>query len=223
MTKPNNIRREIFVPGAGLRVRESGGENEKAPRIIEGHAILFNVPSAVLWEDQDEIAREVIAPEAVTQELLDSSDIKLTMFHNRELVLGRSNKGSGTLKYEIDEVGVKFTCEVPDTADGDKAYNLVSRGDISGCSFAFYVPNGDAVTLETSTVPDGRREKTYTVRAIAEIVDFTLALDPAYPQTDVNARDIYAVKQPAAPETMSDQAKAQVRELRNLSRKTNNY
>ena len=79
-----------------LQVREAA-EGEAASRTITGYAILFNVPSAPLYSYDDEEAREVIAPGAVTKELLDGCDIKMTMFHNRQLILARSKNGAGTL------------------------------------------------------------------------------------------------------------------------------
>ena len=97
-TKKNKdtvVRRTMRTEAADLRVREAEGD---APsRTITGYAILFNTPSAPLWSDEDSEAREVIAPEAITKELLDGCDIKFTMYHDRQLILGRSNKGTGTL------------------------------------------------------------------------------------------------------------------------------
>ena len=112
---------------AELHVREAA-EGEKESRTI---------PSAPLYDYDDEEAREVIAPEAITKELLDGCDIKMTMFHDRQLILARSKNGSGTLTYTVDDKGVAFEFEAPHTADGDKALELVRRGDIAGCSFMF--------------------------------------------------------------------------------------
>lgn len=67
-----------------LRVREAN-EGEAASRTITGYAILFDAPSAVLYADDREEIREVIAHGAVTKELLDSCDIKMTMFHDRQI------------------------------------------------------------------------------------------------------------------------------------------
>ena len=97
MNKDTIIRRCLCTP-TELHVR-AAAEGEAPGRTITGYAILFNVPSAPLWSDEDSEAREVIAPEAVTKELLDGQDIKMTMFHNRQLILARSNKGGGTLSY----------------------------------------------------------------------------------------------------------------------------
>ena len=128
---PETLRRECVVrEGVHLREAPEGQES----RTIEGYAILFNTPSAVLWSEEDGKieAREIIAPEAVTRELLDASDIKFTLFHDRQLILSRSKQGHGTLSYDIDERGVKFSFEAPHTADGDKAVELVRRGDLAG-------------------------------------------------------------------------------------------
>lgn len=180
-------KREIFT-ASQLRLREIDGIEES--RTITGYAILFDVPSAPLYEDEDEVIREVIAPEAVSLELLDKSDIKMTMFHDRQLLLARSNKGSGTLSYGIDDKGVYFEFEAPDTADGDKAIELVKRGDIAGCSFAFSTRYYDKAFVEENVVHGDKVEVTYRVKVITDIYDFTLAADPAYPDTSVEAREI---------------------------------
>ena len=134
-TKDKVIRRCVCTPSE-LHIREAA-EGETPSRTITGYAILFNVPSAPLWSDEDSEAREVIAPEAVTKEFLDGQDIKMTMFHDSHSLLARSNKGGGTLSYTVDDKGVMFEFTAPNTVDGDKALELVRRGDISGCSFAF--------------------------------------------------------------------------------------
>lgn len=180
-------KREIFT-ASQLRLREIDGTEES--RTITGYAILFDVPSAPLYEDEEEVIREVIAPEAVSLELLNNSDIKMTMFHDRQLLLARSNKGSGTLSYGIDDKGVYFEFEAPDTADGDKAIELVKRGDIAGCSFAFSTRYYDRAFVEESVVHGDKVEVTYRVKVITGIYDFTLAADPAYPDTSVEAREI---------------------------------
>jgi len=132
----------------------------------------------------------VIAPSAITRQLLNKCDIKFTMFHDRQLILARSNKGKGTLTYSVDGKGVAFSFDAPHTVDGDKALELVRRGDIRGCSFAFSTQyyNPDCVTRTEQTVK-GKRQITYTVKAITAVYDFTLAADPAYPDTSVSARE----------------------------------
>lgn len=176
----------MLYTASGLQVRETG--NGTAGRTITGYAILFNTPSAALYEDAEEEIREVIAPGAVTRELLDGCDIKMTMFHDRQLILARSRNGEGTLSYEVDDKGVRFEFEAPATSDGDKALELVRRGDIAGCSFAFSTRyyDRDFVSRDIARVGD-RILITYTVRAVTNVYDFTLAADPAYPDTSCEA------------------------------------
>lgn len=173
-----------------LFVRENEGVKKQSRKIC-GYAILFNTPSAPLWEDGDDEAREVICSSAITKKLLDASDIKMTLFHNRQLLLARSRQGKGTLKYQIDSKGVSFTFDAPKTQHGDEALELVRRGDISGCSFAFttYYGNRDYVK-RTTTKANGKNVTTFYVQKIIGIFDFTLAADPAYPATSVEAREL---------------------------------
>lgn len=219
MSKSKNANKDIrrsrllTAPAAELYVREVG-EGEKPSRTIAGYAILFNTPSTPMWEDEECIAREIIAPEAVTKELLDQSDIKFTMFHNRERILARSNKGAGSLTYTVDERGVSFEFEAPETADGDMALEAVRRGDIAGCSFMFstYYYDPAFVSVERQQV-EGRTEVTYVVRTIVGIYDFTLAADPAYPDTEVSARELIDMQRQAEPVDHSETYAALRREI----------
>ena len=172
---------------SGLRIREATDGAES--RTIEGYALKFGVRSRLLcdwWNNY----YEVLEPGCVTREMLDKQDIKLTMFHDRQLVLARSNKGNGTLSYEVDKVGVKFWAEMPHTVDGDKALELVSRGDIAGCSFIYSTDEGDsenAVSYERldEKGDDGEDILLRHVKRIDNVYDFTITTDPAYEQTDV--------------------------------------
>lgn len=182
-----------FHSSGTVHVRSrQGSEGEGESRTIEGYAILFNTPSAPLWEDEDEVVREQIAPEAITKDLLDGCDIKMTMNHDFATLLARSKRGEGTLQYDIDERGVHFSFDAPNTDDGDRALELVRRADIDGCSFMFSCSYRQPdVTSETAKNKEtGKAETLYTIHAIRGIYDFTLTPMPAYPDTEVNARDL---------------------------------
>lgn len=216
-SKDTIVRRQMFTP-ATLRVRE-WGDGEALSRTIEGYAILFNTPSAPLWQDEDSEAREVIDPSAVTRELLDGCDIKMTMFHNRQMLLARSNNGKGTLSYEVDDKGVKFKFEAPTTQHGDEALELIRRGDIGGCSFMFSTRYYDEACVErTAKAAGGITVITYRVKAITGIYDFTVTDNPAYPDTSVEARElIKELREPEPPvgkEENERKVREQVREMR---------
>lgn len=210
----------------GLHIREAA-EGEEPSRTIIGYAILFNVPSAPLWSDEDSEAREMIAPEAVTKEFLDAQDIKMTMFHDNHSLLARSNKGDGTLSYTVDDKGVMFEFSAPNTVDGDKALELVRRGDISGCSFAFttHYFDSDFVERQSKVAANGVNKITYKIKAITGIYDFTLAANPYYPDTSVEVRELTKeLKREQAPATVitEDKEKAlkQLREMRHAAQRS---
>lgn len=188
------INKRTMGFAVNLQVREAtdGGES----RTIEGYALKFGVRSRLLCDWWDYYF-EVLEPGSVIREMLDAQDIKLTMFHDRQLILARSNKGVGTLNYEVDEIGVKFWAEMPKTVDGDKALELVQRGDIAGCSFIYSTDEGDS---ENAVSYERLDEKTESgedillrhVKRIDAVYDFTLTTDPAYEQTNVTRREVEA-------------------------------
>lgn len=177
---------------ADLHIREAAAGEES--RTIEGYALKFGVRSRLLCDWWD-YYYEQLEPGCVTREMLDRQDIKLTMFHDRQLILARSNKGVGTLSYEVDAVGVRFWAEMPHTVDGDKALELVQRGDIAGCSFCYSTDEGDR---ENAVSYERLKEKTENgedillrhVKRIDNVYDFTLATDPAFEQTTVSRREV---------------------------------
>ena len=197
-------------------MREGG--DGKPSRVIEGYAIMFDVPSVPLYQDDTEEIREVISRAAITRELLDKSDIKMTLFHDRQLILARSKQGAGTLSYDIDEQGVSFSFEAPMTVDGDKAVELVRRGDITGCSFAFTADysNRAKVTRETVRNDAGQSVTTFTVMQIDGVYDFTLAADPAYEQTSCALREMIE-REHATIDEVAAKSREQISEMRMIT------
>lgn len=178
----------------GYEVRSFGGDAELRAvdgddsRVIEGYAVVFNSRSEVLtsWGDR---FTEVISPGAINEELLRGSDVKALMEHNRERLLARWNKGVGTLTLSVDSKGLRFRFEAPKTIDGDTALELVRRGDIGGCSFAFRAIGEGSVEREWDK---DKQVWHYTVRKITGLYDVTLTSDPAYSATSVSARSLEA-------------------------------
>lgn len=189
MKEIEEVKREVrsyvgdrFQPRLREEVEEGGNR-----RTIEGYAIVFGVRSRLLadyWENY----YEVIEPGAITEDQLREMDIKMTMWHNREKLLARSNKGEGTLKLSVDEIGVKYEFEAPDTADGNNALELVKRGDLAGSSFTFWSDERSSVRYTT----DDEDILTRHVERIDRVFEMTIASDPAYTETSVTAREVEA-------------------------------
>lgn len=150
--------------------------------VVEGLAIVYGTVSVPLMEWGYD--RETIAPGAVTAELLASSDVKMTMWHNRERLLARCTRGSGTLRLELRPEGLWYSFDVPDTPDGQTALELVRRGDLAGASFTYWSSERNSVRYEDTE--DGILR---TVERIDALYELTLASDPAYPDTTAAARE----------------------------------
>lgn len=153
-------------------------------RTIEGYAIVFDSQSQLLQDRNGNSFYEFIEPTAINQDVLNRSDIFFLLDHNMNRgILARSNKGQGSLNLVIDERGLKFSFEVPDTALGNEVIEGIKRGDINGCSFAFTVEEDSFV----------KRNDGYIVRTINKInqlFDCSVVYQAAYPDTTVDLRSL---------------------------------
>lgn len=189
MAKDKNIKkREIRTTPCKLSVREiqrEDGTTEES-RTITGTAIVFNKPSQVL-DDWGDKYIEYIAPSCCTREFLDSQDIKLNLLHDRDQTIGRCNRGEGNMKLTVDKEGVHFEIKAPKCDLGDRALELVKAGVYSGCSFEFRPKD---YTLKETKDKDGKDLCEITHTAFESISALTIAMDPAYTQTAVSAREL---------------------------------
>lgn len=208
------VRLTRYFPSCGLRASDKPESRE-----VSGYAIVFDSPSAALYEDDEEVVREIISPSAVSSELLASSDIILNFNHDNSRILGRSRSGKGSLSYEVDAHGVRFRCNMPHTPDGDTMLELVRRGDIAGCSFCFTTDYRDKKCVAPEKGREGEKElTTYRVNRITGLYDFSLVVTPAYPATACEARMV----NPKEMEQDAHKGKIQAAEMRDfLMQQTN--
>lgn len=153
--------------------------NVEEERIIEGYAIVFNE----LSEDLGGF-RETIMPEAVTQELINNSDIYYLYNHcDNSTPLARSNHGQGSLELRIDDKGLKYRFNCINS----EFYELVKRGDLSKSSFAFSLPkDGSGEVWEKSQEYNYVRK----IVKIEQLFDCSAVLIPAYSATELYARNL---------------------------------
>ena len=154
-------------------------EEEIEERIIEGYAIVFNE----LSEDLGGF-REMIMPEAVTEELINKSDIFYLYNHNNDSIpLARSNHGQGSLELTIDNKGLKYRFNCINT----EFYELVKRGDLDKSSFAFSLPkDGSGEIWEKNSEYNYVRK----IVKIEQLYDCSAVLVPAYSTTELYARNL---------------------------------
>lgn len=166
---------------------------EENSRIVEGYAIVFNQQSRKLYDRASKkVFTEVIDPRAITNAFLAEQDIKMLYNHSNDMLLARSTFGIGTLQYEVDEYGVKYRFEMPNTTVGNDVLELIRRGDVFGCSFAFSYAK-DGVRDEKKNGQNYR-----TVIQMASIDDFSIVVDPAYLGTYVCTREFHAPEEEPA-------------------------
>jgi HK97 family phage prohead protease len=100
------------------------------------------------------------------------------------LARSRRNNGNSTMQLGIDDKGIliKATLDTENNSEAKSLYSAVSRGDIDGMSFMFYVEEERWIEMDTD-MPTRYISKIKTVREVSA-VNF-----PAYAGTDINARD----------------------------------
>lgn len=156
----------------------------KTGRIIEGYAIVFNQLS-------DDLGgfREIIRPCAINQELINNSDIIATMNHNKDYMMARLRYGKGNIDLTIDDHGLKFKFDCPETAKGEELLQHVKRGEITRCSFYFGVDKRDLKSAEKWTrAADGTQVR--EILKISYLYDISCVITPAYEGTECFARDL---------------------------------
>ena len=178
-------KNEIRTLEGVLAVREQTEGQEGESRTICGRAIVFNSESELL-DDFGMSFREIIQPEAVTMEFLQTQDIKLNMLHDRKQTVARWNKGKGSLRLTLTREGLDFEFEAPKCDLGDRCLEMVKRGDYSGCSFEFYPKDYDVIERG-----NGKKDVLVRHKSFAKLTALTIGLDPAYTATSVNARELY--------------------------------
>lgn len=156
------------------------GSTTVSGRRVSGYAIIFDSLSEILFVSGRK-CREIIKRTAVDENLLRRSDIKCYVNHNPERMVARSNRGKGSLMLSIDSKGLRFEFEAPHTADGDYLVEMIKRGDLTGCSFAFYA------TGERWSKSNGMDIRTIT--KINRFDDVSIVTSPAYKSTTVSVRN----------------------------------
>ena len=165
---------KIYRSNANVRAIDSES------RTISGYAVVFNS-----WSRDLGGFCELIKPEAITQELLNRSNIIMNTNHNDEQMLARWIEGQGTLRLFLDETGLRFEFEAPETERGNELLWNIRNGNLYECSFCFSLPANE--TCERWFRENGqlRRE----ISEIGGLYDCAIVNTAAYPATSVANRE----------------------------------
>lgn len=197
-----------------MEIRSIETAFEQNDNIIEGYAIRFNTVSEILYDkEKRRFFREIIDREAINQQLIDNSDIKFLFNHDKERLLARRNKGQGSLNVEVREDGVFFSFEIPSTSIGNDLKEMIKRGEVTTCSFAFV--DGDNIQWDFSD----REVPTRTVKSIRGLFDLSAVFDAAYSQTEISCRSLDEMMEAQTEQTQTDESWKQ--ELNNYRQRLN--
>lgn len=128
---------------------------------------------------------ETIHRGAVTQELLDNSDIFALVDHDKSKVLARSCYGKGSLKLELHDDGLYYEFDAPNTVLGDEVLEHIRRGEFGGSSFAFSI-NGNNDEHWYHRLEDGKLMR--DIFHISGLYDVSCVYNPAYEATSCDTR-----------------------------------
>lgn len=175
MKRNNEIEIRSLVGDLRVESREEDG----AGRTIVGYAAKFES-----WSDpmmgwfREKIARGAF-------DGCDLSDVIMCFNHNTDSILARTT--SCTLRLEVDDVGLRFAFEAPNTTLGNDMLELVRRGDVSKCSFRFGVEQDE---WQYADEQNGLAMDERTILRFSRVVDVSLVVFPAYPETEASVRHL---------------------------------
>lgn len=154
--------------------------NEDEKMRLVGYAAKFN--NETLIGDKSWGFREVIMPTA-----FDNADMRKVplKYNHDDGYLALASTKNGSLKLEVDEIGLRFEAELLDIQNHKDIYKMVESGLLSECSFAFTIDlenNGSEWVDLEEDIPLRK------IHRISRLFDISLVDIPAYESTEVYAR-----------------------------------
>ena len=121
--------KEIRTLALDVEARE-----ENNTKTISGYGAVFNSPSNDLGGFIEYIAEGAF-------EGRTDDDVRFLLNHDANHIFGRTT--AGTLRLTVDEKGLRYEVDLPDTQSANELYTSIKRGDISQSSFAFQVEDDE--------------------------------------------------------------------------------
>lgn len=157
---------------------------QEESRKIEGYALLFETESNMIGGSMiEKISRGAL------DGVIERSDVLCLMNHDEHRgCLARCRKGVGSLKLEVDERGLKYSFEAPNTPLGDELIESLKRGDVDSSSFAFTVK-------DDKWAKRGDGMYTRSISQIDRLYDVSPVYNPVYEDTAVSLRALGDLKE----------------------------
>lgn len=168
------VTRSFIVPDM-----RASDETEKE-KYIEGHPAVYNQRTNI-----GDWFYEVIERGAFDD--CDFDDVLFFVNHDtRKIPLARSRRNNinSTMQIKLDETGLhsKARIDIEQNVEARSLYSAVSRGDIDGMSFMFWIAEERWENLNTDM-------PTRYITKISKVHEVSAVNVPAYKGTDIYARD----------------------------------
>lgn len=182
-------RNDYFLQrGFTAEFRAAGSDEENTGHIVEGLAAVYEQETRIadIFGEFIEVIRKGAFDET------DFSDVRLLVNHDfNGIALARSRRNNksdkpNTMQLFVDDNGVNIKADL-DTENNEQAralYSAISRGDMDGMSFCFYVSednqrwskHGDADVRE--------------ILKVDKVIEVSAVNFPAYGGTNINSRSL---------------------------------
>lgn len=182
-------RNDYFLQrGFTAQFRAAGADEENTGHIVEGLAAVYE-QETVIRDIFGEFV-EVIRSGAFNE--TDFDDVRFLVNHDMNgIALARSRRNNksdkpNTMRLFVDENGVNIKADL-DTVNNEQAralYSAISRGDMDGMSFCFFVSEDNQRWSKKDGVE--RRE----ILKVDKVIEVSAVNFPAYAGTNINSRSL---------------------------------
>ena len=182
-------RNDYFVQrGYTAQFRAAGADDQNAGHIVEGLAAVYEQETVI----RDFFGEFVEVIRAGAFDECDFDDVRLLVNHNFDgIALARSRRNNksdkpDTMQLWVDENGVNIKADL-DTVNNEQAralYSAISRGDMDGMSFCFYVAE-DGQKWSTRDGKDYRE-----IIKVSKVIEVSAVNFPAYGGTNIDSRSL---------------------------------
>ena len=182
-------RNDYFLQrGFTAEFRAAGADADESGHIVEGLAAVYEQETRIsdFFGEFVEVIRKGAFDEC------DFSDVRLLVNHDfNGIALARSRRNNksdkpNTMQLTVDENGVNIKADL-DTENNEQArslYSAISRGDMDGMSFCFYVEEDG----QRWTEKDGVEYR--EILKVAKVIEVSAVNFPAYGGTNIDARSL---------------------------------
>ena len=185
----NKTRNDYFLQrGFTAQFRAVGSDEENTGHIVEGLAAVYEQETRIADFFGEFI--EVIRAGAFDE--TDFDDVRLLVNHDfNGIALARSRRNNksdkpNTMQLFVDETGVNIKADL-DTENNEQAralYSAISRGDMDGMSFCFFVSEDNQRWSKRDGV------KVREILKVDKVIEVSAVNFPAYGGTNINSRSL---------------------------------